>query len=570
MTKSRTSSARKAIGCREITDYLRLVEHPSAAYPVCDEQMHLAQHVRWCFDHEDIRIDRDQLATYMGYARFFPFDLFPWEKFLTALWLCCYRPDGLPRWPELFAYVARGAGKNAFMAFLAFCMLSKANGIDYYDVDLCANSEKQAKTSFIDLKRILDSDGPEFRRGFSWTGTEIQNTTTQSVLRYWTSNADTKDGLRSGAVFFDEVHQYQSHDQLEVFETGLGKKDCPREAYFSSDGIVRGGVMDEFKEQGRAILDAPETCDDGGFLPFMCCIPSLDALDDPRSWHMANPSLRYLPNLMDETRREYAKWRTDPARHIAFPTKRMNCPQGRVDIEVTSWDNIMAASRPIDAAALDGMPCVVGIDYAKTTDMVGGVVLFRVGDEWQALVHAWWCKASLDADRIKAPLDEWAARGDLTIVDEVEISPTTIADWASEQAARYDVRAVAMDYYRHTLLRDALEKRGFVAATGKGGNVRIVRPSDVMLVQPVINSLFATRKIAFGDVPMMRWSINNAKLEPAKRGIYGDLDNFVYGKIEPHTRKTDCFMAMVQAFCAADAIPEDAQPYFVAPVLVFG
>ena len=85
MTKRRTSSARKAIGCREITDYLRMVEHPSASYPVCDEQRHLAQHVRWCFDHEDIRIDRDQLATYMGYARFFPFDLFPWEKFLTAL-----------------------------------------------------------------------------------------------------------------------------------------------------------------------------------------------------------------------------------------------------------------------------------------------------------------------------------------------------------------------------------------------------------------------------------------------------------------------------------------------------
>ena len=52
----------------------------------------------------------------MGYARFFPFDLFPWERFLTALWLCCYRPDGLPRWPELLAYVSRGAGKNAFMS----------------------------------------------------------------------------------------------------------------------------------------------------------------------------------------------------------------------------------------------------------------------------------------------------------------------------------------------------------------------------------------------------------------------------------------------------------------------
>lgn len=569
MTERRTTSQRRgAIGCREITDYLRLVEHPSAAYPVCEEQRQLARHIRWCFDHEAIAINRDQLATYIGYARFFPFDLLPWERFITALWLCCYRPDGLPRWPELFAYVSRGAGKNAFMAFLAFCLLSKANGIDSYDIDLCANSEKQATTSFNDLKRILDRDAPEFRRGFRWNSTEIQNLATTSTLRFWTSNADTKDGLRSGAVFFDEVHQYQSHDQLEVFETGLGKKDCPREAYFSSDGDVRGGVIDEFKEQGRKILSNPETCDDGGFLPFMCCVQSTEMLDDERNWHMANPSLRYLPNLMDETRREYAKWRADPARHTAFPTKRMNCPQGRVDIEVTSWENIEAASRPIDVDALDGKPCVIGIDYARTTDMIGATALFHVGDEWQAVTHAWWCTASADAGRIKAPLDEWAARGDLSIVDEVEVSPYLIGDWVSEQVGRYDVRAVAIDNYRYTLMRDAIEKAGFSATVGKTGNLKLVRPSDIMLVQPVINSLFATRKIAFGDVPIMRWFINNAKLEPAKRGIYGDLDNYVYGKIEAHTRKTDGFMAMVAAFTVADRIPEYIEPCFM-PVMTF-
>lgn len=47
------------------------------------------------------------------------------------------------------------------------------------------------------------------------------------------------------------------------------------------------------------------------------------------------------------------------------------------------------------------------------------------------------------------------------------------------------------------------------------------------------------------------WATNNAKLEPAPNNC------FKYGKIEPHGRKTDPFMAMVHAFVAADWIPED-------------
>lgn len=37
-------------------------------------------------------------------------------------------------------------------------------------------------------------------------------------------------------------------------------------------------------------------------------------------------------------------------------------------------------------------------------------------------------------------------------------------------------------------------------------------------------------------------------------------DNFTYGKIEPHGRKTDPFMALVHAFAVADRIPERVAP----------
>ena len=32
--------------------------------------------------------------------------------------------------------------------FIAFCLLTETNGIDRYNVDICATSEEQTKTSF--------------------------------------------------------------------------------------------------------------------------------------------------------------------------------------------------------------------------------------------------------------------------------------------------------------------------------------------------------------------------------------------------------------------------------------
>lgn len=99
----------------EITDYLELVEH--GAYRVCDEQKALARYVRRCFDSEDIFVDEKQLGNYMRLEKYFPFKLFHWEKFLTAVWDCTYwRESGLPRWSTVLALLGRGAGKDGFIS----------------------------------------------------------------------------------------------------------------------------------------------------------------------------------------------------------------------------------------------------------------------------------------------------------------------------------------------------------------------------------------------------------------------------------------------------------------------
>jgi phage terminase large subunit-like protein len=544
----------------EISDYLRAIE--TGACVPCKDQIALAKHVRKVFAEEKLWVDTGTLARYMSYQRYFNFKLLSWEKFLIALWLCTYEQDGnesFPRWPQLLMLLGRGAGKNGFISFCAFCLVSKANGIPLYDVDICANTDEQAQTSFLDVKRILDSEAGKWKRAFSWNMDGITNKSTGSRIKHRTDNPDSKDGLRSGCVIFDELHAYTDWKNLNVFTTGLGKTPDPRRLYSTTDGDVRDGPLDKLKERADHILNDGEP--DRGFLPFICRLDSDDEVNDPAMWPKANPRYLSSASLRHEMADEYEDWKLDPINNAAFMTKRMNRPQGRKEAEVASWDDLVAASR--DPGDLHGKPCVIGIDFAKSSDMVGGAVLCRDGDEWQAVVHGWWCTQSADAGRIRAPLDEWANMGLVTIVDDVEISPEIIAEWCRDVERDHEVRAVGYDSYRHVWMRRALEEQGF-SASGKEARCVLTRPSDIMRVQPSITSAFKRHLIAWGDNPLARWSANNAKLEPAPH------NNFVYGKIEPRSRKTDPFTALVAAFCVSDRLDEpEAAPIELMQPLIF-
>lgn len=540
----------------DLAEYPALVK--SGAVRVCREQLQLIEHLEKCFQTEELHCDPEQIEKYLSYQKYFPFDLYPWEKYVFILHNCIFRADGLPRWRDLFVYGGRGLGKNGYLSFEDFCLITETNGIQNYHIDICANSEEQAKTSFDEIYDVLENPrfSKLFRRNFRWNMTVIQNLKTGSKIKYRTNNAKSKDGMRSGKVDFDEIHAYENWDNLNVFMTGLGKKPHPRVTYVTTDGDVRDAPLDSLKERSRAILDGEEP--DNGLLPFICKLDSADEVHDERNWEKANPSLPYKPELKEEIRARYVDYVRDPVKNSGFMTKRMNIPQGKADIEVTSWENILKTNRPLPD--LEGKTCVCGIDYTKTTDFMSAVLLFRLkDDQYCAIHHSWFCLNSKDRGRIKIPLDEMERRGVLTMVDDVEVPAHLVAEWIEAQRQRYNVVKIAADSYRWSLISRALESIGYSAKNKD--EVKLVRPSDIMFVQGKIDSLFTRGNIVWGDDPLMRWYTNNTKLEPAPN------NNFKYGKIEGKSRKTDGFMAFVHAMTIEDAIPEDVHYDFFEPIV---
>ena len=532
-----------ATGYDVIDNYILDVR--SGAYPVCKEQLALCDFVEHVFKTEDIRIDTEQLAKYLNFQRFFPFDLLPWELFVFALHNCTYKADGQLRFPVLFCLLGRGAGKNGYLSFETFCMLTPVNGIKHYDVDIFAMSEEQAKTSFTDVYDVLEDNKATLSKFFKWNLECITNKATKSNLKYRTSGVKTKDGGRPGAVAFDELHAYMDYKLLDVATTGLGKKPFPRRTILTTDGNVRGGPLDDYKGMAEDTLF--HNIPDNGILYFICKLDDAKEVDDKQMWHKANPSLRYFPTLQQELETEYAGYLRNPSGNSSFLVKRMNIPKTFDAESVTDWENIKACARPLPD--LTGCPCVAGLDYAKTTDFVSAGLLFRRGDEYLWMQHTWICRASLDLPKIKAPLDDWADKGYITYVDGPEIPPDLPAQWLEDMGQIYNITVLGIDNFRITLMSKALREHGFDTDKTGANNIRLCKRVTQNRYAPVITSLFNTKSIAWGDDPMMPWYVWNATIETDKGNQY-------FGKKDIERRKTDGFMCFVSALCASEDLED--------------
>ena len=554
---------------KDVQIYIDKIESCPAV--VNNERLLLVEYLKDVFKNEELVYSEEQIAKYFSYEKYFPYGLFEWERFLFVLHYCVFRKDGLPRWSDLFIYMGRGGGKNYYLSWEDWCAITPTHGIKEYDIDICATSEEQAMTSFNEIYNILENNikyKKVLEQNFHWTKTEIRNKKTNSTIKFRTNNAKSKDGLRSGALNFDEYHAYETYDNIRVFTTGLGKKKNPRTTITTTDGEVRGGPLDKKKEQTLDVLN--RRTPDNGLLVFMCKLDDEKEVEDINMWQKANPSLEYRPSLLEQMKKEYVDYVQDPIGNSSFMTKRMNIPKMAMESQVTSWENILATGQITDENGnvitrevpdLSGMSCVAGIDFSSFDDFASACLTFKKDGTYYCIKHTWICSRSRDLPRIKPPLKDWERAGLLTFIDEPEISPYIITDWLQVQKQKYNIVKVGADHYRFIDIAKALKDIGFDVEDKE--RVKRVRPSDIMMTVNTISSAFNTHNVVWGDDPLMRWATWNAKLEPRQN------NNYVYGKIEPKSRKTDPFMAFVHSMVLTLDIELEESNVVFMPIIKF-
>lgn len=489
--------------------------------------------------HEMIEQDIQKTNEY------FPFELLDWQMFIIALTHCYYDDDQLV-WDIIFLMCGRGAGKNGFMSTRCFYYTTPFHGVRAYNVDIVANSEKQAKTSFEDVYDVIDSN-PKLQKHFKYTKEEIIMKKTNSYIHFNTSNAKTKDGLRPGVILFDEIHEFVSYDNIKVFTSALGKKKYPRTFIITTNGNVRGGVLDDYLELADSILKGENK--NSKMLPILYRLDYKDEVHNFEMWNKANPSLRFFPTLKAKMEQEYYEMERQPQMAVEFMTKRMNLPAQNCYTVVATWDKIKATNRPVPS--LKGYTCIGGIDYSSVQDFTSCGLLFKLGDEYIWFQHTFICHKALEVENRSFKFDIEAAKeqGLCTIVYEDSIQPHHLIKWFLDQAKYYHIKNIYCDEYRKTILKPAFAERGLPLEMTRSGAITHSR------LFPLIEYIFANEKIIFGDDMMMRWYTNN---------VYVDDDghnkgNKVFKKIEERLRKTDGFFAFLHAMSKQEELPITTQ-----------
>ncbi|HZJ99103.1 MAG TPA: terminase TerL endonuclease subunit [Tissierellaceae bacterium] len=480
--------------------------------------------------------------------------LFDWQLFVIGLMHCYYTDIPAVVFPEILLYMGRGAGKNKFVAELARYFTSPNHGVPRYNVDITANNETQAKISFMDLHGSLEADATRMKKIYQWNLMEITCKPTASKVKYHTSNARTKDGLRPGMVLFDEIHEYETYDTINVFTSALGKVPYDRTVYITTNGYVRGGVLDKELKKARDVLDGK---DEGmGYLPLLYELDDDEEVHNEEMWNKANPSLKYLPGLRNRIQREYRNSERDSNVLTELMTKRMNRPRQKNYLPIAEWDLIEATNQPIPIEALEGLSCIGAIDYASIRDFCSVGLLFKFEGKRYWLEHTFVNKKALEipSREIKFPVMEMVEKGLITIVYDETIRPETVVNWFIDKAQTYNIVNISADMHRATYLKQAFDDAGMPLEIVRSG------PITHSKLSPLIESIFAEKTIVFGDSPTMRWYVNNTYKEFDKKG------NVSYNKIEPILRKTDGFFALVHALVLDDEIQEEREPVFLGAI----
>lgn len=476
--------------------------------------------------------------------KYFPHDLFEWEKFLLPFFFGLrFKEDDSLVFDDFFLYMARGAGKNYFMAWVIFACITNINGIKNYDVGISASSERQAKASYMDIMGII-KDNPRLDKVFKATKQEMVCKSTDSNFMYLSSNGGTMDGMRLGLSYTDEVHAIADYNALNVMRSSLGKIQDARSVITSTDGYTRGSILDDYKEMCQEILKGDKgvqyPIDDERHtrtFPFMHHIDSLDEVKTIEGWQKANPSVLYNKSLLRRYRVEVAKIDSNSELNMEFHLKRVNWVKEDSRFALATYEERQATKIKGIEYFRDvlGQTYVQGtVDFSSSRDLTTVGIVGVYNDEYYYLQHSFITHEQRNNGQINPQILQIAEdEGHLTVVNSKIISETDVVNWFHARVSEgWLLTTVYIDQYKSGVLGTALDLAGFTV-------VRV--PTNMLketLVSPILDVLFTQNKLFVGQDSLFTWAVGNIYKEITNKGVR-------YEKIEPKKRKTDPISAFI-------------------------
>ncbi len=397
----------------------------------------------------------------------------------------------------------------------------------------------------------------------------ITHRQTGSFLQIKAADLDVVTGSKPVGTLVDETHVFATHSRaadvfLEVRGALAARPDGFLLQISTQSKAPPAGVFKSELQRARDVRDGRLTLPKP-LLPVLYELPAScrDDWENEKYWPVINPNLGrsvdidFLRSSLIDSKR---KGMGDTA---LFASQHFNVEIGQLlrgDRWAGSefWDKQTDPTLTLESVLERSEIIVAGCDGGGLDDLFGLCILGRCREtkDWLCWSHAW-CHESVLQRRqtIAATLQDFAASGELTIVNDALEDLTEICEIVSECKRRNLLAAVAVDPAGIGSTIEALKDVG-VTVEGK----QIIGAAQNIGLMNAIKT--CERKLANGTLwhsksDLMRWAIGNVKIEPMATGIRATKANAGDAKIDP-------VMALFDAALIMQSSPAQAPTYHLS------
>lgn len=412
----------------------------------------------------------------------------------------------------------RGNRKTSLGAALGLLHLIGPERAPASRIVSAAASHQQAMELFNEAAMIVDNDRRLLKHLKVYPGsskTSITFPKNRGIYKAVAADGNTLHGGTFALVLADEVHVWEGNAGRLLWgalESAAVK--IPDALFVTMTTAGRGQDNLAHEQDAYAVAVQKGEIDDPATLPVVFGLEKGDDWTDETAWLRVNPGMRYgYPDL--------ASYRDAAQKAIKSPSNRDNFLQFNLNVWLehsTSpfvdgevWDK---GNRPIPDD-IDGLPCWIGVDMSRTTDLSAVVACVKRGGEYILLPH-FFC-----------PADDIAKRGNREGVDYVSwadhkfITPTpgntidtnAVANCIRALCDRFDVREIGFD--------PAYASNIIATLSGEHGSKIVTIRQGWVTQSPALNELervILAEQLVHAGHPVLRWNFMNVAIHTDSAG----------------------------------------------------
>lgn len=431
------------------------------------------------------------------------------------------------------------------------------------EVYLCANDKKQAGIVFTAVKNMIENEpspkelAPRCEIFDSAHTKSVLVHETSGVMQAITSTPVNKDGFMPSCVIFDEIHEMRRADFFSKMTTGSGTRQQPLTIVISTAGkdLTTLGYAEYLVD--KRIIDGKSKISDRCVVIYEAS--PQDDWTSEETWKKANPNygVAIRPREFES---KFAEALEDPEKEADFKRYFLNIWVSEASgwLKMPQWD---ACSDAVDLERLAKLPCWVGMDLSKRSDLTAAVCVWREelddGPMYHVLPHFWIPEDGLDAKahRDIAPYRTWEKAGLLTVTPGQCTDYAFVRDHILDWNAKYAVQELCFDEYNATMVAGELQEAGMtvvpIAQTHKN-----VAPATMELKNIVLQ-----KRLKHGGNPMLRWNVDNVR-------VYSDRNGGESLSKKASRRRIDGLAALVTAMVRASVGDDTTSVYESRGVIV--